>query len=78
MIKISMHEETITTIQVDEAWLIANGLPTDLDELSSWDHQTLFEAIDSAIDSEQVAYEYEVPEREFIISRCSPEGVDLW
>lgn len=66
MIKISMHEETITTIQVDEAWLIANGLPTDLDELSSGDYdQKIFEAIDS---EQELDIDYEVPEREFNIS----------
>lgn len=69
MIEISMHEETITTIHVTETWLIANGLPTDLNELSSGDYdQKIFEAIDSEINSGRIDYECEVPEREFTIS----------
>lgn len=66
MIEISMHEETITTIQVTEDWLIAHRLPTDLNELSSGDYdQRIFEAIDS---EQELDIDYQVPEREFTIS----------
>lgn len=64
-ITITMTEEVVTTIEVDEHWLSDNNLPGNLDTLRSGDYDDeLFEAIDS-IEPSDDTLSVAVTERDF-------------
>ncbi len=71
-ITITMTEEVVTTVEVDDHWLADHGLPGNLDTLRSGDYdEELFEVIDGM---NQSTVQVAVPERSFdieeVVSPC--------
>lgn len=70
-ITITMTEEVVTTVEIDEHWLVDHYLPVNLDTLRSGDYdEELFEAVDGM---NQSTVSVQVPERTFdIVENLSP------